>query len=158
PYAHPDRLVWVTGFFPNNRGEMTLSSDYLEWRAQADVFEHLAAFTSIGSLNLTQSGAPERLTAVETTANLFPTLGVAPSVGRVFGGEEDRPGGALVVILSHALWARRFGADPNIVGKMLTLEGNQWRVIGVMPASFRFQQEVDVWVPLAMNESEHLRR
>jgi putative ABC transport system permease protein len=158
PYAHPDRLVWVTEFFPNNRGEMTLSSDYLEWRAQADVFEHMAAFTSNTSLNLTQSGEPERLTAVEATANLFPTLGVAPSVGRVFTAEEDRPGGPLVVVLSHGLWERRFGADPNIVGKKLTLEGNQWQVIGVMPASFQFQREADVWAPMAMNEGEHLRR
>jgi putative ABC transport system permease protein len=158
PYPHPDRLVWVTEFFPNNRGEMTLSSDYLEWRAQADVFEHMAAFTSNTSLNLTQSGEPERLTAVEATANLFPTLGVAPSVGRVFTAEEDRPGGPLVVVLSHGLWERRFGADPNIVGKKLTLEGNQWQVIGVMPASFQFQREADVWAPMAMNEGEHLRR
>src|SRR5262249_58974040 len=86
PYAHPDRLVWVTGFFPNNRGEMTLSSDYLEWRAQADVFEHMAAF-QMDSANLTQTGEPERLTAVGATANLFPTLGVSPSVGRVFTAE-----------------------------------------------------------------------
>src|SRR5262249_42802634 len=61
-------------------------------------------------------------------------------------------------VLSHGLWERRFGADPTIVGKMLTLEGKQWQVIGVMPASFQFQREADVWIPLAMNESKHFSR
>src|SRR5215475_7305559 len=157
PYGQPDWLVWVTGFYPHNLGETTLSPDYLEWRKQSEVFEHLAAY-QIGSLNLTGSGEPERLTAVEATANLFPALGVAPSAGRVFTAEEDRPGGDLVVVLSHGLWQRRFGADPKIVGRMLALEGEQRRVIGVMPPNFQFQDEADVWTPLAMNESEHLRR
>jgi len=100
PYAHPDRLVWVTEFFPHNRGEMTGSPDFIEWRTQAGVFEHLAAF-STDSANLTGSGEPERLTAVRATANLFPSLGVAPFAGRAFTVEEDRPGGAPVVVLSH---------------------------------------------------------
>jgi len=157
PYAQPDRLVWVTEYFPHNSVEMTLSPDYLEWRAQSEVFEHLAAFQT-ASLNLTGDGEPERLAAVEATANMFPALGVAPTVGRVFTAEEDRPGGEPVVVLSHGLWQRRFGADPKIVGRMLALEGEQRRVIGVMPPNFQFQDEADVWTPLAMNESEHLRR
>ncbi len=157
PYAHPDRLVWVTEFFPHNRGEMTGSPDFIEWRRQAGVFEHLAAF-STDSVNLTGSGEPERLTAVRATANMFPALGVAPLVGRAFTAEEDRPGGALVVVLSHSLWQRRFGADPNIVGKLLTLEGERRQVIGVMPASFQVQRDADIWMPLAMDETEHLKR
>src|SRR5581483_2572310 len=71
--------------------------------------------------------------------------------------EEDRPGVA-VVILSHGLWARRFGADPDIAGRILTLSGERWQVIGVMPASFQLQPEADVWIPLALNESGDSRR
>src|SRR5262245_60934050 len=122
PYAQPDRLVWVTEYFPHNSVEMTLSPDYLEWRAQSEVFEHLAAFQT-DSLNLTGDGEPERLAAIDATANMFPALGVAPSVGRVFTAEEDRTGGEPVVVLSKGLWQRRFGADQEIVSRMLVLEG-----------------------------------
>jgi hypothetical protein len=78
-------------------------------------------------------------------------LGVAPQQGRVFLPEEDQPNGAPAVIISDNLWRRYFGADPSIVGKTLKLSGNQFNIVGVMPASFQFLEKVDLWVPVAKN-------
>ncbi|HEV2669405.1 MAG TPA: ABC transporter permease, partial [Blastocatellia bacterium] len=101
---------------------------------------------------------PERLDSVWATANLFPALGVAPQLGRTFTPDEDRPGGPPVVILSHALWQRRFGGDPAIIGQSLTLDRQGRQVIGVMPPGFKFIQKADVLLPYAINVQLELTR
>jgi putative ABC transport system permease protein len=104
-----------------------------------------------GQIYLTGRGEPERLDCVKATANLFPALGIAPQLGRAFTPHEDRPGGEPVVILSHALWQRRFGGDPAIIGQSLPLDGRSRQVIGVMPPGFKFLSKADVLLPRALN-------
>jgi predicted permease len=158
PYYDPQRLVHVTGWSEegeeDGKGrsgyETSLAADYIHWREQSQTFDHLVAYTT-GQTYLTGRGEPEHLDAVKVTANLFPALGVTPQLGRAFTPDEDRPGGALVAILSYAYWRRRFGGDPAIIGQSLTLDGRSRQVIGVMPAGFKFLSKADVLLPRALN-------
>jgi putative ABC transport system permease protein len=156
PFKDPDRLVLIWGRVPRLHRDQLLVSilDYLDWQKQNTVFESLAAFTDLG-LILTGSGESEHLNAFEVSAGLFPTLGAQPFIGRNFLGEEDRRGGRHVVILSHALWKRRFASDRNIVGTSITLDGRSYSVIGVMPPGFQFPIQAEpgeLWIPLQQDE------
>jgi predicted permease len=153
PYYDPQRLVFVAKVHKGVEGQS--ADDYLRWQAQSKAFDHLVAFKS-WRIYLTGRGKPERLDSVEATADLFPALGVAPQLGRAFTPEEDRPGGARVAILSHAVWQRRFGGDPAIIGKSLTLDRESRQVIGVMPPGFKFIHNADVWLPLALDEKSYI--
>ncbi len=150
PYANPDRLVAASPYRNATDGYTVLSPDFLNWRAQSQSFERIAAYTS-GTADLTGSGEPERLTAGLVSAELFSTLGVTPALGRGFTAAEDQPNGAPVVILSHGLWQRRFGGDPQLIGRAITLDGQSRTVIGVTPPGFQFPAELDVWLPLALD-------
>ena len=154
PYGAPDRLVALWGNL-NQKGfeELELSApEYADFRrAGAHVFEDVAAYSQ-GGFNLTGAGEPERIQGVYATASLFPTLGVAPLRGRAYTEEEDRPGSDDVAVISHSLWQRRFGADPSVVGKSVTLDGRPTTIVGVMPAGFRFpDNDTDVWKPAAFS-------
>jgi putative ABC transport system permease protein len=149
PYYDPQGLFWVTEGFQLFGEENTIDEHYFYWQAQSKSFDHLVAYHS-GNLYLTGRGEPERLDYVEATANLFPALGVAPQLGRVFAPEEHQPGSAPVAILSHAFWQRRFGGDPAIIGQSVMLNGRSRQVIGVMPPGFNFIQKADVLLPLAL--------
>jgi putative ABC transport system permease protein len=144
PYSDPDRLVWITEFWPHLKNTIVPSPDFLNWRDQNQVFESIAAYGGFGELNLSGSGEPERINGIGVTWNFFPMLGVRPELGRGFLPKEDRPGGPPAVILSHSLWQRRFHSDPNLVGKMITLDEKGYMVIGIMPDSFRFPGD---WTP-----------
>src|SRR5215467_7061509 len=150
PYRDPDRIVTVGHYREMFEADVVFGWDFLEWRDQAKVFEQIAAYFS-GTADLTGSGEPARLGAGFVSADLFATLGVAPALGRAFTPDEDKPGGAPVVILSHGLWQRRFGADPQVIGRAITLDGHSRTVIGVMPPGFQFPEEIDLWMPLALN-------
>jgi putative ABC transport system permease protein len=156
PYYDPQRLVWVAEVMESG-SEIYGAADYLHWREQSKSFDHLVAFMP-GILYLTGRGEPEQLDSLRVTANLFPALGVAPQLGRAFTPEEDRPGVAPVVILSHAFWQRRFGGDPAIIGQSVTLDGRSRQVIGVMPPGFKFMRKADVLLPRALNVQEELAR
>ena len=133
-------------------------ANYLDWRDQNQVFESMAAIAG-ASFNLTGVGDPERITGYRVSASLFPMLGVSPQLGRWFTPDEDQAGANRVVIMSHRLWQRRFGGDPNIVGKPLTLSGRSVTVVGIMPADFRFHtQEDELWVPMAFSQEEQKNR
>ncbi len=153
PYPDPDRLVAASPYRRVTDPYHLLSPDFLDWRAQSQAFEQIAAYTS-GTADLTGSGEPERLTAGLVTADLFPTLGVAPALGRGFTAAEDQPNGAPVVILSHGLWQRRFGGDPQLIGQALTLDGQSRTVIGIMPPGFQFPEKFDLWLPLALEVNQ----
>jgi putative ABC transport system permease protein len=161
PYYDPQRLVFVTenkrGKEGGWEGEYAGSIDYILWRAESKAFDHLVAFDWANAY-LTGRGEPERLDSVWATANLFPALGVAPQLGRAFTPEEDRPGGARVVVLSHSFWQRRFGGDPAIIDQWLTLDRESHQVIGVMPPGFKFIRRADVLLPLAINVQQELTR
>ncbi|MGH9840159.1 MAG: ABC transporter permease, partial [Blastocatellia bacterium] len=136
PYRDPDRLVTVSYYRAMYDNDSATGADFLEWRDQAKVFEHIGAYYS-ATADFTGSGEPARLTAGFVSADLFSTLGVGPALGRAFTPAEDKLGGAPVVILSHGLWRRRFGGDPQVIGRALRLEGESRTVIGIMPSGFR---------------------
>src|SRR5215475_11372434 len=138
PYRDPDRLVIA----PNAGGQ-----DFLRWRYQSKAFESIAAF-DFGTADFTGSGEPERLAVGVVSADLFATLGVGPALGRTFTPEDDRVGGEPVLVLSNSLWRRRFGSDPQVIGRALTLNNKSQTVIGIMPPGFRFLGDSDLWMPL----------
>src|SRR5882724_9180548 len=140
PYAKADELAAIylrPDRDPPDSGFPFSPAGYLNLKSHNTVFTDIAALSNKGwPANLTDSGEPERLQGFQVSANLFPLLGVAPQQGRAFLGEEDHPGKNRVVVLSHELWHRRFAADPQIVGQALTINGDSYTVIGVMPADF----------------------
>ena len=155
PYQDPDRLVvlWETNpnlssVFLRTHNEAS-PANFLDWQQQQTVFEQLAAFRW-NDYNLTGSGdAPEQLTGNPVTANMFDVLKVRPLIGRTFRPEESDPKSERVVMLSYRLWQRRFGGDPNIIGRSLTLNGNPHTVVGVMPADFEFPAAFsELWTAL----------
>jgi putative ABC transport system permease protein len=155
PYAQADELVTIYNT-PGGEARWPLSPRaYLNLKRRDSVSTDLAALSNKGwPANFTDGGEPERLQGFQVSADLFPLLGVAPQQGRAFLSEEDRPGKNRVVVLSHELWQRRFAADPRIVGQALTLNGDSYTVIGVMPADFRFLARTDLWTPLAFTATD----
>ncbi len=156
PYRDPQRLVSVfedasgTGF-PRNT---PAPGNYADWRAQTQIFSGVAA-TLERVYSLTggpegQHGEPENLDGTAVTQNLFSVLGVEPVLGRVFLPEEDRPGAPHVVLIGHGLWQRRFGGDPNLVGRAITLNNEKYTVVGVMPPGFSYPfRDPELWTPAA---------
>ena len=156
PYKDPDRLVmvWEDATKQGYPRDTPAAANFVDWRDQNHVFEGMAAITD-DSFNLTGSGEPERLEGHRVSANLFPLLGVEPHIGRVFTAAEDQPGAQHEVLLSYALWQRRFGGDQGIVGKSLTLNGESYIVVGVMPARFQFpSSDSQAWVPIAFTQED----
>ena len=166
PYPNASQVVmpWRHGPIGSLFGSDSLPWNQLEFtqlKETSAVFQNLGAFKE-DDFNLTGSGIPEHLDGVRASAGFFPALGTAPRLGRTFTMEEDRPGSALVVVLSHRLWQSRFGGDPGVVGKAISLNGFQYTVIGVMPADFNFPngdgmpksinmpKYPQLWVPLAL--------
>ncbi len=160
PYKDPERLVmvWEDASRYGYPRDTPAAANFVDWRDQNQVFEGMAAIADT-SFNLTGAGDPERLEGRRVSANLFSLLGVEPQIGRVFTAAEDQPGSQRVVLLSYGLWQRRFGGDPNIVGKALTLNGESHVVVGVMPARFQFPSSDDeAWVPIAFTPQEASNR
>jgi putative ABC transport system permease protein len=160
PYKDPEQLVmvWEDATKHGYPRDTPAAANYVDWRDQNSVFSGMAAIAD-SDLNLTNAGDPERLKGRRVSANLFPLLGVEPQLGRVFSAAEDKPGAQLVTVLSYRLWQRRFGSDPNIVGKTLTLNDEPYTVIGVMPARFEFPEKDDeLWVPIAFGAREAANR
>ncbi len=158
PYKNPDQLVviWENAThlgFPKNTPS---PANFLDWREQSTVFNGMAAFAE-RSFNLTGVGEPERLDGRRVSANLFDLLGVKPLFGRTFAADEDKPG-TKVAIINEGLWKRRFGSDPKVIGRALTLNGESYTVVGVMPGSVRLPAfgnwRDQVWVPLAFTAEE----
>jgi hypothetical protein len=136
PYERPQEVVMVHTRLEGNSGSELSLPEYLDIREQARSFARLAAFSN-GSLTLTGSGTPERLPAGFVTADAMPLLGVSPALGRSFATEDDLPGRPPVVVLSDGLWRRRFGSDPDVVGRTLLLDDMPTTVLGVMPPGFQ---------------------
>ncbi len=137
-----------------NRTPMSFLN-YQDFRDQNDVFSGLAAFVQAG-VTLTGTGEPKPEPAMLVTANYFDLLGVKPTIGRTFlPGEDQKPGGNTVVVLSHSLWTREFGADPGILGRTISLNMTPYTVIGVAPADFKGTFTVGnpnlVWIPMSMH-------
>ncbi len=153
PYREPTRLVAVwTSFLdrPAARSGVT-GANYLAWKEQARSFTAMgAAFGFPSNIGTAEDGAPaERIEGWHFTASMWDVLGVSPILGRVFTPQEDRDGSpAAVVVLSYDFWQRRFGGDPQIVGKTARLDGIETDIIGVMPEGFDFRStETDIFAP-----------
>jgi putative ABC transport system permease protein len=136
-------------------------ADFVDLEQQTSTLMHLAAFT-FDDANLTGRGGPERLSARKVTPSLFELLGVTTILGRTFLPGENAPGRDQVVILSHALWQRRFGGDAAVLGKTIDLNDRAYTVVGVLPPGLRFpdwsSESTDVWIPFAIVPSELNRR
>src|SRR5882724_2708604 len=156
PYPHSERLVLVQRHFPDGLYPATSSTKFLFWREYSRGFESMTgyAFASSG-VNLTGTGDPERLHSLRVSADFFRTLGVHPAIGRGFTEDEDRPGGPNAVVLSHALWQRRFEGNSAIVGRPIRLGGQSYTVVGVAPPEFTFTPAADVWTPLRAQPDPH---
>jgi predicted permease len=156
PYPEGDRLVMVYDSYPkmNLENAGTAIPDYIERREQAPSLENLAIITE-QPLTLTGDGAPQRVRVGIASASLFDVLRVAPMLGRVFTANEEEPGNERVVVLSHALWRSRFGGEPNVIDSSIRLDGNSYRVIGVMPEGFGFMsRDVGAYVPFVFTPQQ----
>jgi putative ABC transport system permease protein len=148
PYSEPERLVYIHGRYPAFGRTSTSLPDFQDLRASTHSFEQIAGRHGTGFV-LTGQGEPERVVADRVTANFFSVLGVRPTLGRAFLPEEEQMGGDdRVVVLSHGYWQRRFGGDPQIIGRRLTLGIASYSVIGVAPADFRYGRDIDLWAPV----------
>src|SRR5919205_374902 len=148
PFRESERLVVVYETTQSVPRDFVSVPNLEDYRAGSRSFEGFATFVP-QSVNLTSAGSePERVIGAFTTSSFFPVVGVAPARGRAFNAEDDAQGGGRVAILGHNLWQRRFGADPNVVGRSLTFNGEPYTVVGVMPEGFGFPAaQGDVLLP-----------
>jgi len=155
PYANPDQLVMVwedasTIGFPKNT---PAPGNYNEWKAANRSFSDMAA-TRGNAASLTGDGRPEQVIGRAVTANFFNVLGAGPALGRAFASGEDTSGAAVVVI-SHALWQRRYHGDPRIVGRTMVMNDAKYEVIGVAPKGFVFRdRDIDYWIPMRLSPQQ----
>jgi predicted permease len=151
PYQNPDELVMVwedatAAGFPRNT---PAPGNYNDWRMLNRSFTDMAA-TRSASASLTMDGAPEQVLGRGVSANFFTVLGVRPQLGRAFLPGEDT-GGARVVVISHALWTRRYGADHSIIGRTILMNDVRHEVVGVAPQTFAFRdRDIDYWIPMQL--------
>ena len=171
PFKDPDRVVMLWGALAKLQADRLPNSapNFLELKARSQTFERLAAFRS-WSWQLTGGSEPELLRGARVSADFFETVGAGPILGRTFTPEEDVENHAPVVVISHGLWQRHFGGDQDVIGKTITLTGQNAMVIGVMPEGFQFPGganmipglqfalQNDVWVPIRFTQEERQRQ
>ncbi len=156
PYDHPEELVrlYETFRYPGGEGLGSVSyPNFVDWRDRQEGFAGMAAY-SAGDLALQGGDRPERLASVAATPGLFDVVGVPPALGRGFRPEDGAADAAPVAVLAYRIWATRFGSDPEVLGRTVTLDGRAHTVIGVMPEGFEFPpggRAEDVWVPLVVD-------
>jgi predicted permease len=148
PYAEPERMV-VAWEWSNSHSRQQEASpgNFLDWRERATAFEYLVAMEPYG-LDWQSPDGPVYLSTWLVTANFFQAFGVQPLLGRTFRPDEHQEGRGRVVVLGWAKWQRQFGGDPNVIGRVITLDGAPWEIVGVMPRAFNAMDGNDlVWVP-----------
>ncbi|HXX22897.1 MAG TPA: ABC transporter permease [Terriglobia bacterium] len=151
PYAQSDRLVAVWESHPHAAHVWISYPNFQDWQRNAHSFEQVVAFASEG-LDLTSPGTPEHLEGEFVSAGFFRTLGARLALGREFSTQEDQGGGAPVAILSNRVWRNRFAGSPEVVGKLVTLDGVGCVVVGVLPAEFHFEADPDVYRPIGQGD------
>jgi putative ABC transport system permease protein len=145
PYTAPERLVWVWDMQPALANAPLSSREFLAYREQGHSLEYLVAIRPL-NFNLTGQGSAERLRGQIVTTGFFPMLGVRPALGRDLSDADGQPGAARVTLLTHGFWQRRFGGDPAVIGRTLTLNGETVSVIGLLPASYEAPPNVDLFL------------
>jgi putative ABC transport system permease protein len=171
PYPDSDRLVMLsTNAEKDGALGNTGYTTFVDWHERSQSFERMVVIRSWGGV-LTGQGEPEVIRGLRVSADYFKLLGVSPALGRDFRAEEDRPDTRFVVVISHALWQRRFNSDPQVVGKQLILNDQPFTIVGVMPPSFtdflaaNFHEAAEVWGPVgyditqpfACRDCQHLK-
>ena len=151
PFRDPSQLVRLyeteaaPGHYP------FAGPDFVDWRAQNKTFQDMAMFGWSGDMNLSGGGRPDHVQAVPTQANFFALLGVQPMLGRTWLPGEDQPGKDQVAVLSYGLWREHFAGDPGVVGRTVALNSKKYTIVGVMPASFRYPFQTQMWIPQDMD-------
>ena len=160
PYGEPGRLavVWEHNLPRDRKSNVASPGNFIHWREMNQVFDDMAAVGLTFNVTLTGYGDPVELPFQYVTASFFPILGVQPAMGRPFTPEEDRPG-SRVVVISDRLWRTRLGADPEILSRGITIQGESHSVVGVMPPGFAFlDKTVDVWLPVGFTAQSRTPR
>ncbi len=159
PIPGGERLVTVVHqnvVKANNRSSISLP-DYREYKANTQSFEGFEALTGGQAVLSEQGSAPERFNMSRVTSGLFTMLRTAPVAGRGFSPENDKLGAEAVALIGYGVWQKRYGGTPDVIGRVVRLNGKPTTIIGVMPAGFRFPQREDVWIPYVPNEEEQKR-
>jgi predicted permease len=146
-YREPDQLVMVWENNPRFPRVWDSYPNFQDWQRSARSFQQMAAFRE-QQIDLTVPGAPSHLRACQTSSGFFSTLGTGLALGREFTPQENQPGGAPVVVISHHLWRERFGRSPEVLGKSVTLDGANYSIVGVAPPGFHLIDDADVYMPL----------
>ena len=153
PFPGQDRIATVfVRFAPQNTEHGTMCiADFFDWKAGNHAFEDPAIFRHAGyRYDITGASEPEQVLGTQVTANFFAILKVNPILGRTFAPDEDHAAAAPLAVIGESLWRRHFGGDRGIVGRMIRLNGAEYNVVGVMPASFQFPPPTEVWTNLRM--------
>ncbi|MDQ2946926.1 MAG: ABC transporter permease, partial [Acidobacteriota bacterium] len=153
PFFHPDEIVLLMNTSPQGSGTAASPAKFQHWREQTSVLQDVAAFGT-GVVNWTGGTFPEQLRSARVSAAYFPLFATPIIRGRAFTPEEDRPKGPHVVVISEGLWNRRFGSDPNIIGRTILLGGDPHQITGVVGERFDFREfgpAPDVWIPYQLD-------
>jgi putative ABC transport system permease protein len=159
PFENSERIVALVDSRPQQNIDMNgiAPATYFDWQKEAHSFEQLGAY-AWDELNLTGDREPQKVQNFQVTANFFPLLGVQPRLGRVFLPEEEEPGKSQEILLGYTLWEQRYASDPNIVNKIVKVDGKSYTVVGVMAKGFDFPMPAESWTPLALDVKDRLRR
>jgi predicted permease len=162
PFDDAARLVAVSETSTKTgRASSVAAPNFVDWRAQQDVFEDLGAISFVGGFSVRDSGQPEDLRAMRMTASLLHVLRVSPRLGPGFTAANEVDGNNHVLILSDGLWRRRFGADPHVIGKTMTFDTGTWEIVGVMPPGFTYpltsEKPAAIWVPYVVPADQKVR-
>src|SRR5262249_42731395 len=150
-YPDADRLMRVSEKSPQFDAMSVSYMNYADWRDRSESFEKMAIYQNNG-YNLSTPDGAERLFGRRVSANFFSILGSSPAIGRDFLPDDDRVGASPMVIVTHGLWKRRFGGDPNLLGKTIILNDISCTVAGILPASFAFYRPAEVFVPYGLQD------
>ncbi len=156
PYPHADRLVLIFEKPPGSSRNVISALNFLDWQAQSTSFAAMAAATG-RPMALSGVAEPTTLRTSRVSASYFGVYQIAPALGRTFAPDEDQPGKEHVVVLSHAMWTSKFGADASLVGRPLVLDGEPYTVVGVMPEGTFDRGYAQLWRPLAFTAGERTR-
>jgi len=150
PYPDGDRLVMVEESVGANPHADVSPANWLDWQRESRTFRRFAAWRSL-SFTLTGTGEPRRVNVQQVSSEFFPLLGVAPLLGRAISDEDDRPNGRRVAVLSYRAWQEQLGGDERAIGRTVQLDDRPYEIVGVMPAGFRFVQDVDLWTAFQLD-------
>src|SRR6185437_13963984 len=157
PFADAGRLVALSEVHPAIPGGIEATyPDYQDWKAQQHSFTQIAAYSTLNpeTVSLVADGRAQQVNRVLASGSFFSLLGVNPTLGRLIGEQDDKPGSDRVAVLSASAWDRYFGKDPGVVGRSVSLNGTAFTVIGVLPAGAAYPSQGEVWLPLSLLDQE----